>query len=75
MRQGKSISRFVVGKTSGIKIQFVSFIFCPINPTLEMFYFNLVTIYFFSTKISIQSMQIHSVFARNQRHCFVDVGT
>jgi len=51
------------------------FAFCPVDPTLEVFGGNLVTINKLACIIKIACVQVKTVVAGNKGQCFIDIGS
>ena len=66
MAQCESISRLFMRKIRWIKIQTVQFIFSPVNPALEVFYFDFIPLHKYTTIIKIAGVQIQAVRPRYQ---------
>src|SRR5664280_668335 len=69
IRAGKREPVICIGMTeaSTIEINFYSNFFCPINPTLEMYRLDLVSVNLLSAKVAITGMHVKPVFTGQKR--------
>src|ERR1700733_1937083 len=74
MRKRKAISGFGVRKTSGIKIEAKAVLFGPIYPTREMFRCDFIAVHFFATELSVKSVQVETMFSRNEGKGLFQIG-
>ena len=73
--QCKAVGSFGMREASGIEIHPELILLGPTDPLLKVFWLNLIAIDFLATKLAIESMQIQSMFARNERKCFFEIPT
>ena len=50
-------------------------VLCPVNPSLEVFGFNLVPIDFLPSELSVGCMEVQSMLARDECECLIQIRT
>ena len=71
----REVARFGVRERRGVEVELDTQLCGPLHPAFEVSGLALVTVYEFTAEITINLVQVDTVFRRNQRHGLDEVGT
>ena len=66
MGEREPVVRVGVGEKSGVKIKAQLLLFCPVDPALEVVWFQCIALDCFSAGLGVGRMQIEAVIARDE---------
>ena len=75
MGEREPVVRVGVREKSGVKIKAKLLLFCPVDPALEVVWFQCTTLDCFSAGLGVGRMQIEAVIARDERECLGGIGS
>ena len=73
MRKGETADRVRMGEAGGVEVKPETVLAGPADPVLEVPGFDFVAIHFAAAELAVHRVQVHSMFARNERERFVEI--